>query len=151
MSYFVRMTDKALSGWGAAEGRRNVLVIECDTWDQAEAIFNAATRRPEMQRVKIVQRMPKDRPGVLYSRRHFSHMTGDWLFYFRPLVFLSRNQNRDWQIIHGGAPLQSEGSLRGALACADHYGLDVAGPYWDGAVGGWRPWRTLPAAAEEVA
>jgi hypothetical protein len=81
--YFVRMTDKFLSGWGAAQGKRNVLVIACDTWNQADAIARAAHDRSDMQRIDICLKPPRERAGVLYSRKQFSDFAGDWLAYYR--------------------------------------------------------------------
>ena len=51
--YYVTMTDKFMSGWGAAAGKINKLVIECETYDQAEQIERAAKTRREMKRVGI--------------------------------------------------------------------------------------------------
>jgi hypothetical protein len=83
---YVRMTDRAMSGWGRAEGKTNVLVIECDNWDQAAAIEKAALDRREMRRVRICSTPPVDRPGVLHSRKHFTDFAGDWLAYYRSEV-----------------------------------------------------------------
>ena len=79
---YVRMTDKWFSGWGACENKRNVLVIVCDDWRQAEAIRRAALERSEMQRVAIVGDMPRKRPGVLYSVKTFEDMLGPWRQYY---------------------------------------------------------------------
>jgi hypothetical protein len=81
--YYVRMTDKFMSGWGVSEGKRNVLVVACDTWEQAAAIEKAAHDRSDMQRVEICLKPPRERSGVLYSRKHFSDFAGDWLAYYR--------------------------------------------------------------------
>jgi hypothetical protein len=83
MKYYVRMTDKVMSGWGRAEGKTNVLVIECDTWAQAVAIEKAAHDRREMRRIEICSTRPKERRGVLHSRKHFSEFAGPWLDYYR--------------------------------------------------------------------
>lgn len=81
---YVRMTDKWMSGWGACENKRNVLVIACDNWRQAEAIRRAAFDRSEMQRVAIVGTMPRERAGVLYSVKTFDDMLGPWREYYAP-------------------------------------------------------------------
>ena len=81
--YYVRMTDKFMSGWGAAEGKINVLVVECDTWAQAAAIEKAAHDRREMRRIQICSTPPRNRAGVLVSRKHFSEFAGPWLDYYR--------------------------------------------------------------------
>lgn len=77
--FYVRMTDKFMSGWGPARGKSNVLVVECETLAQAEAIEAAARRRSEMKRVALCSTKPKARAGVLYSWRKFSDMGGPWI------------------------------------------------------------------------
>ena len=79
---YVRMTDKFMSGWGACAGKKNVLVIVCDDWRQAEAIRRAALERSEMQRVAIVGAMPCERPGWLSSVKTFEDMLGPWREYY---------------------------------------------------------------------
>ena len=81
---YVRMTDKFMSGWGACAGKKNVLVIVCDDWRQAEAIRRAAIDRSEMQRVAIVGTKPRERAGVLYSVKTFSDMLESWREYYTP-------------------------------------------------------------------
>lgn len=80
---YVRMTDKFLSGWGAATGKQNVMVVECDSWEQAEAIEKAANKRGEMRRVACCLHKPKNRRGVLYSWKRFSDLGGAWLEFYR--------------------------------------------------------------------
>ena len=81
--YYVRMTDKFMSGWGACIGKTNVLVIVCDTWKQAEAVKLAAEKRREMSRITIMREMPRNRHGVMYSVKPFSELGGSWLDYYK--------------------------------------------------------------------
>lgn len=83
---YVRMTDRWFSGWGLCENKRNVLVIVCDNFRQAEAIRRAALDRREMQRVSIVGSMPRQRAGVLYSVKPFADMLGPWREYYREVA-----------------------------------------------------------------
>jgi hypothetical protein len=78
MAYYVRMTDKFMSGWGEAQGKSNVVVVECPTIEQAEQIERAAKRRSEMRRVEICLSKPKNRPNVLYSWKHYDQLGGPW-------------------------------------------------------------------------
>ena len=78
---YVRMTDRFMSGWGNAANAVNVLVIACDTYDQAYAIKKAAEERSEMRRVAVCLTKPKARSGVVYSHRHVSELGGAWLRY----------------------------------------------------------------------
>ena len=50
--FYVRMTDKFMSGWGAAVNRNSVLVVECDDYehgkynnDQADDVNALVLRR----------------------------------------------------------------------------------------------------------
>lgn len=56
--YYVTMTDKFMSGWGMASGKTNKLVIECDTYQQAEIIERNAKERSEMKYVNICIHKP---------------------------------------------------------------------------------------------
>jgi len=77
--FYVRMTDKCMTGWGPAEGKVNILVVACATLEQAEQIEAAARRRSEMLRIMICSSIPRNRHGVLYSHREFADMGGPWL------------------------------------------------------------------------
>lgn len=79
--YYVRMTDKFMSGWGDARGKTNILVIECETLKQAIAIEQAARRRSEMRRVNVVNK-PRQRAGQLLSWKKFADMGGPWLEFY---------------------------------------------------------------------
>jgi hypothetical protein len=80
MTYFVTMTDRFMSGWGLARGKANKLVIECDTYAQAEQVERAAKRRTEMRRVNIRTTKPYYKGAhVLVSWKHFSDLGGPWL------------------------------------------------------------------------
>ena len=81
--FYVAMTDKFMSGWGMAKGKRNTFVVECDTQEQASAVFKAAEDRSEMSRVRMVRTLPRNSSGVLVSVRHFSELGGPWLEYYR--------------------------------------------------------------------
>jgi hypothetical protein len=39
-----------------------------------------------MQRIDICLKPPRERAGVLYSRKQFSDFAGDWLAYYRAEV-----------------------------------------------------------------
>jgi hypothetical protein len=77
--YYVTMTDKFLSGWGAAAGKINKLVIECQTHQDAERVARNARQRHEMRRVSIRATKPCYRPdSVLTSWRSFDDLHGAW-------------------------------------------------------------------------
>ncbi len=79
---YVRMTDKFMSGWGQARGMTNVMVVACETPEQAEAVEKAARERSEMRRVEICLSKPRNRPGILYSHKQFSDLGGPWLAFY---------------------------------------------------------------------
>jgi len=101
---YVRMTDKFMSGWGAAVNQKNVLVVECDDYEQAVAIEKAAKARPEMRRVMIVSKPPRAYRGILISRRHFSEMGGPWLDYYGTKVVRSLMSGKE-VVIRKDTPL----------------------------------------------
>ena len=76
--YYVRMTDSFMSGWGMSAGKTNVLVIECDTLEQAELVEYAGRQRPEMKRVQICADKPRERRGVLLSIKTFDQLGQCW-------------------------------------------------------------------------
>ena len=78
MSYFVTMTDKFMSGWGVANGKTNKMIIECDTFEQAEQIERAARRRSEMKYVNICVRRPRYGSHVLESFKKYADLSGPW-------------------------------------------------------------------------
>lgn len=78
MTLYVRMTDKFMSGWGPAKGKKNVLVVACDTLEQAEKIEQAARRRSEMKYVQLCLEKPRSKADTLYTWRHYSDMGGPW-------------------------------------------------------------------------
>lgn len=77
--YYVTMTDKFMSGWGAAACKINKLVIECDTYAQAEQIERAAKTRREMKRVGIRTSKPYYGAHVLTSWKSYADMGGMWI------------------------------------------------------------------------
>ena len=81
MTYFVSMTDKFMSGWGAAQKKVSKYVVECDTLDQAEHISNVArNQRNEMAYINITTKAPKFYPLRKYhiSQKHWDELGGVW-------------------------------------------------------------------------
>jgi len=78
MTFYVTMTDKFMSGWGAANGKTNKMIVECDTIEQAEQIERAARRRSEMKYVNICARRPRYGSHVLESFKTYADLSGPW-------------------------------------------------------------------------
>ena len=51
--FYVTMTDKALSGWGRAEGKINKLIFECDNMKEAKTVEENAANRGDMKYINI--------------------------------------------------------------------------------------------------
>jgi hypothetical protein len=51
--YYVTMTDKFLTGWGVARDKLAKLVIECETFEEAETVKENAENRSEMGNIHI--------------------------------------------------------------------------------------------------
>jgi hypothetical protein len=78
MKFYVTMTDKFMSGWGAAAGRTNKLIIECETFDQAEQVERAGQRRPEMRYVNIRTTKPRYGARVIESWKTWADLGPIW-------------------------------------------------------------------------
>ena len=76
--YYVRMTDRFMSGWGQAKNMTNVMVVACPDYESAQNVFRNALTRNEMCRVMICINKPKDRPGVLYSHKQYEDLGPIW-------------------------------------------------------------------------
>lgn len=68
--YWVSMTDKFMSGWGEAHNKVNKLVIECQTWEQAQIVERNAKRRHEMKYVNICINKPYYDERCYYVNYH---------------------------------------------------------------------------------
>ena len=77
--YYVTMTDKFMSGWGQARNMTNKLVIECDTYQQAEQLESHANTRSEMKYVNIRSSKPYYGDHVLTSWKDYADMGGCWI------------------------------------------------------------------------
>ena len=75
---YVTMTDKFLSGWGMAKGKINKLIIECDTWEQAETIERNAHNRSEMEDINIETVKPYYKENVKESWKTYSKLGAIW-------------------------------------------------------------------------
>jgi len=80
--FYVNMHDTFMSGWGPAQGKRNILSIACDTYAQACSIEQAARRRSEMRRISISSKPPRPR-NALVSRKTFADMGGSWREFYQ--------------------------------------------------------------------
>ena len=73
------MTDKFMSGWGLAKGMINKLVIECDSYQEAEIVEDNARNRSEMIYVHItVGRKPYYNQKRFYTNYHSKKDYGSW-------------------------------------------------------------------------
>jgi hypothetical protein len=73
------MTDKFMSGWGAAKGKTNKLVIVCETREQAMRIERNAHDRSEMKNVSVRTTEPRYGAGYVTSWKDYADMGGNWL------------------------------------------------------------------------
>lgn len=67
--YYVSMTDKFMSGWGRAEGKKNKLVFVADSLDEAEVVARNARGRSDQSYINIHSKKPR------YSDRHYLTQT----------------------------------------------------------------------------
>ena len=67
-AYYVTMTDKALSGWGYAEGKINKLIFLCKDMDEAEIVEHNARNRLDMKYINICVKFPYYNKGRYYAQ-----------------------------------------------------------------------------------
>jgi hypothetical protein len=68
-----------MSGWGMAKGKDNIMVVECDSLEDAELIAENAAKRSEMKNINIWTEMPKyDEKKILLSVKSFDQLSGPW-------------------------------------------------------------------------
>ena len=79
---YVKMLDKGFSGWGMAEGKKSIYVIQCQTSAQAQAVAKAAHKRPEMTAIKIQTTMPQASDTCVITTTEFGQLSGPWLEFF---------------------------------------------------------------------
>jgi len=84
MPYYVTMIDKFMSGWGMAEGKKNVLMIECQTIGEARIVASNARDRTEMIFVKIRGKKPYYNPNKYLVS---IHNEGEYRTWFKPNAF----------------------------------------------------------------
>ncbi len=76
--FYVTMSDKFMSGWGMATNKTNKLVIECETFAQAEIIQRNAMKRNEMKYVNIRATAPRYGSHILTSWKTWDDMGEIW-------------------------------------------------------------------------
>ena len=60
--YYVTMTDRFLSGWGVAEGKKSKVIITCQGYKEAVKVIEYANKRTDMVEVRMVANKPKYNP-----------------------------------------------------------------------------------------
>lgn len=65
--YYVTATDSFLSGWGRALGKINKLVIECESYEEAETVQEKLERRSDMSHVNICITEPRYNNSKYYT------------------------------------------------------------------------------------
>ena len=90
MTFYVNMVDKFMSGWGKAKNGRSILVIECDTLEEAEAIEKAAWHRSEMKYISISSTPRRTRTGDHVAMKTIDELGGPWLRYMPSTYTIAR-------------------------------------------------------------
>jgi hypothetical protein len=76
--FYVTMTDKFMSGWGMAHGKKNKLIIECETIAQALQIERTAHKRSEMRYINIRTTKPYYGANILESWKKWEDLGEIW-------------------------------------------------------------------------
>lgn len=56
--FYVTLTDKFLSGWGKAEGKKNRLIIPTRSLREAELVKQEANTRNDFTNIEVKERIP---------------------------------------------------------------------------------------------
>lgn len=59
MKWYVSMIDTFMSNWGQSEGKENVLIFECETFEEMEIVEENANNRSDMTKVKTHSYYPQ--------------------------------------------------------------------------------------------
>jgi hypothetical protein len=76
--FYVSMTDKFMSGWGMADNRTNKLVIECESYAEAEIVESNAKNRREMKYINICSNKPYYNQKYYYTSYHNKEDYESW-------------------------------------------------------------------------
>jgi hypothetical protein len=77
--FYVTMLDTFMSGWGMAKGKDNIMIVECDSLEDAELIAENAAKRSEMKSINIWTEMPEyDDALYVLSVKTFDQLSGPW-------------------------------------------------------------------------
>jgi hypothetical protein len=60
-------TDKALSGWGMADGHKNRCIVPCSSPAEARSVMRYMRTRGDQKRVMFARTIPVQRRGVMWS------------------------------------------------------------------------------------
>ena len=76
--YYVTMTDSFMSGWGKADGKKNKLVFECDTYEEAETVVDNAESRSDQKYINIYTKKPYFNSGRFYVQHKTKEDYPSW-------------------------------------------------------------------------
>lgn len=94
MTWYVNMTDRFMSGWGGASKGKSLYCVQCDTYEQAEAVLWAAEARPEMLRPAIAANVRKHTSRDHVRVVHVTDVGGPWLRFFTPEMLAQLDADR---------------------------------------------------------
>jgi len=81
---YVSMTDRAMSGWGRAEGRINKLVFICKDYKEAEIVEQNAINRGDMTYINICNNKPYYNKDRYYAQMIDNEIYSSW---YKPNYF----------------------------------------------------------------
>ena len=80
--HYVTMIDRFMSGWGHAEGKKNRLVISCNSYDDALTVKENAENRSDMTKIEIVTERPIYDENKYFTQHHGVEQ-GDYKSWFK--------------------------------------------------------------------
>jgi len=58
-SFYVTSLDIAMSGWGMAKGKNNIIIMPCATIEQAQMVKRNAKSRGDQRNIRILNSKPR--------------------------------------------------------------------------------------------
>ena len=65
--YYVLAKDTFMSGWGGSQGRPNIVILPCESYEEAEIVLDNAQARSEMKYCRINSTKPRLQRWNTYS------------------------------------------------------------------------------------
>jgi len=77
-NYYVVSTDSFMSGWGRAEGKKNILICVCGDLHEARIVINTIKNRNEMSKPMLFTEPPEFNKELFYIQKVTKDKYPEW-------------------------------------------------------------------------